>query len=169
MGLQPEKGTCDGRDGRYNHCSRTDVWIVCKSRGQCTTCSDAFKRARNKPKLIKKVSAKKLLFIADSNQYYIRAILANRKKNGGECRCDECGEKIKHPNGRNVSHIVSSGANNALYLDERNNKILCIFENGCEPKWTEGDRTTMKIWPECEKIAEQLTLEYYSAKSWKQK
>ena len=62
--------------------------------------------------------------IKESGNYYRLAIALNIIKNKSVCRCDECGSPIKHPTGRNVCHIIGSGANKELYLDKRNNFIL---------------------------------------------
>lgn len=100
--------------------------------------------------------------IVESNKYYFAAIEANRKANNGVCVCEECGEPIYYPKGRNVSHIVGKGNNETLYFNPENHCILC---NNCEKWWTSGrgklTRKDMKIWPKCEEIYQRLTLKYY--------
>ena len=49
------------------------------------------------------------------------------------------------PQGINVSHIISGGANIALYLEPLNNFILC---RGCENQWTNINPKDMGIWQE---------------------
>lgn len=166
MSLQPIKGTCDGRNGRYNSCGATDVYLACKSRGQCIRCSGTYKKEKNKGKrTVNSIKIKQglaqLEFIVNSREYYLKAIVANQNENGGICRCDECNEPIMHPTGKNVSHIVGSGANKKLYHEKINNKILC---SKCENIWTNGSKRSMKIFPECERIRIMLTNKYYTKK-----
>src|SRR5690606_34297113 len=59
-----------------------------------------------KPKsLVKKERPNKAL----DEAYYQLAIVLNRKKNGGMCKCDECRNTILSPIGRNVNHLISKG------------------------------------------------------------
>ena len=155
--VKPPKGTCDGRGGKYNCCGATEVYLGCKSRGQCVNCSNKYKMARRKPP--KSKSAPKN--IVANKEYYARQIAANIIKNGGVCRCDNCFVRIAHPTGRNVSHIVSAGANIALYHEDINNYILCAL---CEDIWTSGDKTVMRIYEESEQRRMELNLKYYAQK-----
>lgn len=107
---------------------------------------------------IKKISKKKSAEIVKSKAYYELAINQNKKQNRGKCICENCGDEIKNPTGRNVSHIISGGANSALYLDMLNHFILCFF---CENTWTNEDKTTMGIYEESEIRKEKLNHKYY--------
>lgn len=107
------------------------------------------------PKPLKKSSG----ITTDDVKYYKLAVAKNINENKGKCICKECGAQIINPTGRNVSHIVARGANPKLYHDITNHFILC-FE--CEFTWTNGDRTTMKIYPESEKTREKLNYKYYT-------
>lgn len=175
MRIVATKGTCDGRNGRYSHCGKPDVWIACKSRGQCTYCSAKFKIERRAKSEAKKYgnSSKlqkiltQLEFIKNSQQYYLQAILDNQKANDGKCRCDECGNLIAHPTGRNVCHIVGSGANKKLYFDLRNRFILgkgALFnECNCGATFDDkGLKSTMNIFPKYEDIRIRLNNEHYT-------
>lgn len=131
--------------------------------GKCTDCRPVPTKGPRTPKKPKKGLKKKNYsdIIAINNQYYISALLDNWVKNNGVCRCDECRSFIDDPTGRNVSHIISAGANRSLYLDPENNRVLCL---DCEDKWTTGDRSTMKIYPNTEEIRIRLTNKYYQNK-----
>lgn len=111
------------------------------------------------PKPIKKVSAKKAKQIVASNKYYRIKIEGNILRNKGVCRCENCNDEIKNPVGRNVSHIISSGANATLYLDLTNSYVLC---DKCEAEWTSGSRTSMKIWPDAKETIDRLNHKYYN-------
>ena len=107
-------------------------------------------------KPIKKVSEKGKVKIKESNDYYRMAIGMNIVKNKGKCICEECGEEILSPVGANVSHIISKGANPALYTNKLNHKILCFKHH---QMWETGDRKSMKIYEESINIKEQLLRE----------
>lgn len=171
MSLAPTKGTCDGRNGRYNSCGATDVWIGCKSRGQCTKCSIEYKKRQKKGNRPTNDSEKRkvlarLDFIQESQQYYLRAIVANQKKNEGKCLCDECEHLIPHPKGAHVCHIVGSGANKKLYLEPTNHVIIgkgFTGECNCGAKFDdEGKKSTMKIYPLYLRVREELNYKYYN-------
>jgi hypothetical protein len=110
-------------------------------------------------KPIKKVSEKGKVKMKESNNYYRMAIGINIVKNKGKCICEECGEEILSPCGRNCSHIVGAGANKSLYHDIINHKILCLK---CENIWTNMDKTKMSIYKECEEIRILLNNKHYS-------
>ena len=104
--------------------------------------------------------------IKESVNYYRQAIALNIIKNKSVCRCDECGSPIKHPTGRNVCHIIGSGANKELYLDKRNNFILGKGEmfGECNCGWSfdeSGEKSEMEIYPKYLEIRETLNREYY--------
>jgi hypothetical protein len=107
-------------------------------------------------KPIKKVSEKGKVKMKESNNYYRMAIGINIVKNKGKCICEECGEEILYPVGANVSHIISKGANPALYTNMLNHKILCVKHH---QMWETGDRKSMNIYEECINIKEQLLKE----------
>lgn len=113
----------------------------------------------NPPKPINKITPKQKVRIVSSKKYYAEQIAANMLKNRGACICEECGATIMNPTGRNVSHIISGGANRELYLDHTNSFILCHV---CEHQWTFIDPSTMKIWPESQRRKEILNLKYYT-------
>lgn len=115
-------------------------------------------RRVNPPKQLKKVSKKQLGKIKENGNYYRAAIAQNIIRNKGKCRCDECGSEIKEPKGRNVAHIVSAGANAALYLEPENNNVLCL---DCVIWEESGDRTTMKLYQQREDVRQRLTAKYY--------
>lgn len=115
----------------------------------------------NKPKPITKVSAKKRNEIIKSNDYYRAAIEANINRNKGICVCEECGATIRYPKGRNVSHIISAGANKSLYFDILNQNVLCLK---CVELEESGDKRTMKLYNQREQIKQQLTSKYYERK-----
>lgn len=130
-------------------------------------------RRVNPPKGLKKtgikvkVSAKKQERIKESKLYYRQAIGRNILKNKGVSKCDECGEPIKSPNGRNVCHLIGSNANPALYLDPENHLILgkgpLYGECDCGWKFDEsGERETMKIWPVAAERIERLNFKYHN-------
>jgi len=176
MSLAPTKGNCDGRNGRYNSCGATDIWLACKSRGQCKRCSDAFKMGKKITAHHKKEHPKQLKAALDkleeiklNQQYYLRAITDNILRNSGKCKCDECNEPIPHPTGRNVCHIVGSGANKKLYTDPRNNFILGkgLFKGECRCGIQfddKGEKSTMKIYQKYLEVRTELNHKYYNQK-----
>jgi 5-methylcytosine-specific restriction endonuclease McrA len=107
----------------------------------------------------KKVSPKQRARIKLNQEYYANAIAANKKKNYGLCVCENCSKTIPNPKGSNVSHIVSAGANTALYLDIENHFILCGV---CEAVWSCFDKTTMNIYKESEERRIRLNHKYYN-------
>lgn len=138
---------------------------ICKScdnpryiwaKGMCRTCATKAKP----PKPICKRTDKKKAVIKDSNKYYRMAIARNIVKNKGVCRCDECDVVIKNPKGRNVAHIISGGANPALYLDPDNQNVLCI---DCVIREESGtNRKEMKLYEQRENTRTLLTNKYYT-------
>jgi hypothetical protein len=117
------------------------------------------KRSQTK---IKQITSKQVEKRKKDNEYYQEAIEINKQKNGGECICENCFDPIQHPRGINVSHIISKGANLALYHDLLNHFILCFR---CEGIWTAnngGEKTEMLIFPESEERKQVLTLKYYN-------
>jgi hypothetical protein len=119
------------------------------------------KMKKEKPiKFIPKMSAKRAAEVVKEKTYY-REVIKEKRKLDGKCYCEECELEILHPKGRNVSHIVGKGANEALYLDKRNNFLLCVE---CEHQWTAIDPTVMKIYPKALEINVTLTREYYDNK-----
>ena len=119
------------------------------------------KTALKRTPIKKKVSSKQRAKIKLNQEYYANAIAANRKKNFGTCVCENCSRTISNPTGSNVSHIVSAGANTALYLDMENHFILCEV---CEAIWTNFDKTTMNIYKESEERRIKLNFKYYNQK-----
>jgi hypothetical protein len=106
-----------------------------------------------------KVTAKQRAKIKLNKEYYVKSIANNIKLNNGVCVCENCPTIIKNPTGSNVSHIISAGANAALYLDKLNHFILCEI---CEGIWTMHDKTTMNIYPESEERRIKLNHKYYN-------
>jgi hypothetical protein len=106
-----------------------------------------------------KVTAKQRAKIKLNKEYYAKSIANNIKLNNGVCVCENCPTIIKTPTGSNVSHIISAGANAALYLDKLNHFILCEI---CEAIWTMHDKTTMNIYPESEERRIKLNHKYYN-------
>lgn len=151
--FKPHYGICKGTD-KYEGCGQNGL-ITTRSRGLCTLCES---KRKTKPTTAKKAPKN----LVQNKEYYAQRITDNMIKNKGKCICEECGDEIKRPVGRNVSHIVGGGANTALYLESINSKILCLK---CEDIWTNGDKTKMKIYPECMEIRQQLNLKYYTQKS----
>ena len=105
-----------------------------------------------------KVSSKQRAKIKLNKDYYAKAIESNKKLNNGVCVCENCPKVISNPSGSNVSHIISAGANAALYLDKLNHFILCA---ACEKIWTMGSKTTMNIYTESEERRIKLNNKYY--------
>jgi len=165
--MQLSKGTCDGKSGKYPCCGASNVYIVCKSRGQCIKCSTKYKRTKKKTHKKPANSHKRQQQIEDNKKYYAKAIMANIEKNGGVCRCDECGRKISYPIGRNVAHLTGMGSNLTLYHDIRNHVILgkgeMFGECNCLWKFDEsGEWEKMKIAEHVKQIKETLDYEYYN-------
>lgn len=171
MSLSPSKGTCDGRNGRYLCCGAGDVWLGCKSRGQCKRCSDAWKADKKKVQpqhkknsVAVKQALDQLEFRVKSREYYLKAIMANIERNG-KCVCDNCEQVIPHPIGRHVCHIVGAGGNKLLYLDPRNNFILgkgFFGECNCGALFDDqGEKSTMRIYPKYVEVRTILNHEYY--------
>jgi len=125
------------------------------SQGKCVRC------AKNSYEKTAKVSDKGKESIKASKIYYQVQIDTNKVKNKGKCICEECNKEIKEPKGRNVSHIISAGANKALYLEPLNSFILCV---SCHNRWEFEDRQAMNIYPEAMERKEKLTLKYYENK-----
>lgn len=128
----------------------------------------------NRTPIKTKVTPKQKVRIKENKEYYKAAILLNIVKNKGVCRCDECGEEIKSPFGKNhgrlVCHVIGSGANAALYHDKENHFILgrgeLFGECSCGAKFDEsGHRHEMKINKQAEEIRQRLTLKYYMKKA----
>ena len=105
-----------------------------------------------------KVSDKGKESIKASKIYYQVQLDSNKIKNNGKVICEECNKEIKEPKGRNVSHIISAGANKALYLEPLNSFILCV---PCHNRWEFEDRQAMSIYTEAMGRKEKLTLKYY--------
>lgn len=118
---------------------------------------------QNPLKAINQVSAKTVVKIKWNNNYYRQSIAANIIANNGKCRCNNCPAEIKNPlqtKGSHVSHIISAGANLALYHNPKNHFILCY---DCEQLFSNlGKRSTMKIYTEVLKRWEKLNAEYYN-------
>jgi hypothetical protein len=130
-------------------CKREDYIF---SQGKCVRCY------KNSYEKVSKVSSKTKESIKASKIYYQVQIDTNKAKNKGKCICEECNKEIKEPIGRNVSHIISAGANKALYLEPLNSFILCV---PCHNRWEFEDRQAMNIYPEAMERKEKLTLKYY--------
>lgn len=116
-------------------------------RGMCKFCY----KCKPSPKRIEQLKLNK--------KYY--ALIISRFP---DRRCQECDDEVKRPTGYNVSHIVSAGANIALYLDERNSFFLCRLHHN---QWESGlsreeQRSSMKIYEEAMRRREVLTNEYYT-------
>jgi len=144
-------------------CKGCDKLSYIWARGKCKPCA----LKEKPPKKIQPVSEKKKQEIKTSNQYYRWAIDKNIIKNKGVCRCDECGEEIKSPSGRNICHIVSGGANKALYLEPINHFILgkgeTFGECSCGWKYDEsGEKEKMNIYPRHVEVREILNNKYYT-------
>lgn len=122
------------------------------SQGKCVRC------AKKSYEKVSKLSSKTKESIKASKIYYQVQLDSNKVKNKGKCICEECNKEIKEPSGRNVSHIISAGANKALYLEPLNNFILCV---PCHHRWEFEDRQAMNIYPEAMERKEKLTLKYY--------
>lgn len=112
----------------------------------CQTC------AAKEQKPIPKRSTKKTIDIAASDIYYNESIQKNVSKYG-YCKCEECGDAITNPKGRNVCHVLGGGAYKVLYFNPINHFILCLRCGDIEQS---GDRTKMKIWPKFKEIRLQL-------------
>lgn len=97
--------------------------------------------------------------IKTSKQYYRSAIESNVAQNKGKCVCENCDVIIAAPTGSNVSHIISKGANRALYFDPINHFILCMT---CEACWTSFDKSQMAIYAESEERRIEINKRYYT-------
>lgn len=168
--------TCTGKDGKYNSCGQSKVLIANKSTMQCHRCNEKRKNDIKscKPKIKNWEQAAKALdqlrYIQESKEYYMRAIMANIQKNHGKCLCDNCDERINHPTGSNVSHIIGAGANKTLYHDDENHFILGNIMKGdrcnCEQLFSdEGKRQSMRIYPLFVERWERLNNKYYTKKT----
>lgn len=149
--------------GTFGKCPGCGLPRRLNANGKCTDCRPVPTKGPRTPKK-PKIGLRKKNYtesIIENNKYYHAAIILNRDKNKGSCRCEECNEPIPRPKGINVSHIIAGSANKALYRDLENHKILC---RTCEQNWTTGDRSTMKIYPETEEIRIRLTNKYYQNK-----
>lgn len=125
-------------------------------------------RTDKKPKQVKAVFDKESA--NENKSYYAKAIFLNIKKNNGRCKCDECGEDINKPTGRNVCHIIGKGANTALYHDVRNHLVLGKGElfGECNCGWMfdeSGSWEEMNVALYARQTKETLNLEYYNRKS----
>jgi len=114
-----------------------------------------------KPVPIPKMTEKKKAEITQDALYYKKAIGENIIKNGGKCRCDECGHEIKMPRGANCCHIVGKGADLTLYHHPLNHFVLGkgeIFgECNCAATFDDkGEKHTMKIYPRFLEIREKI-------------
>jgi len=123
-------------------------------------------RPRKQPQRIAPISEKGKGAMKENQAYYARVIAAkavvNKETGFIEWHCENCGDEIVRPTGRNVSHILGKGSNPALYLDPDNNFLLC---RDCEHQWTDGDKTKMRIYPRSQEISSQLTNKHYTKKS----
>jgi len=104
--------------------------------------------------------------IQSENQFYKAMINLNYQKNRGFCLCDNCGQEIERPIGRNVAHIISKGANPALYHDPLNHFILgrgIIFNQcDCLEDYDSGTkRQALNIYAESERRKVELKRKYY--------
>ena len=136
------------------------------SRNTCDSCKrteyaiKAQERAKNKVKKpIKRVSDKQKGRIIANKDYYAQEIARHTEENKGCCPCENCGEEIDNPSGRNVSHIIAGSANSALYHHPLNRFILC---NRCESIWTNEDKTKLKIYQASEERMIDLKNFYYT-------
>lgn len=151
--FKPHFGKCVGTN-KIEGCGK-DGWIMTRSRGLCSSCESG----RKKRSVIKKKAPKN---IGENKKYYAKKITENILANKGRCICENCDAEIKHPKGMNVSHIISAGANIALYHEIENSFILCLR---CEDTWTCRDKTTMRIYEESERRRIELTHRYYTNKN----
>lgn len=138
-----------------------NAWKPKKKKCKCPCGKEGYIWARGylkghepvKPKPIKKTTAKQREKIKDNKDFYVEFIEQHKLQ-----ECDECGAKLFKATGSNVSHIIAGSANTALYHDMRNAFLLC---QTCENTWTNGDRTTMKIWPEAQRRRTELLHDHY--------
>lgn len=150
--FKPHYGICKGT-AKHEGCGEYGL-ITTRSRALCVKCE--YERKPQKP--IRRPKPKNLV---ENKAYYAKKIAHNIIINNGICVCENCDRTIKHPTGRNVSHIISAGANITLYLDDKNSYILCSI---CEDVWTSGDKTTMRIYEDSERRRMALNLKYYTKK-----
>lgn len=133
---------------------------------QCSVCGEMTQLWKSKPPTCKKCyrptpikrdTNKLSKEIKVNKEYYNAAIQKNVELNG-YCKCENCGDTIINPTGRNVSHIIAKGTNKSLYLNPLNNFVLCLL---CEDTWTNGDRTKMRVFPESQTRKFNLLNEFY--------
>lgn len=162
------KGNCDGGKGGFPHCGAENIYLGCKSRGQCIKCNEKWKQSQKPPKPRRAISDRKKGQMKEAGQYYIKKIARNMAKNGGKCRCEECGKEIRVPTGRNCCHLLSFGAHPKIYLDLDNSVILGkgeIFgECNCGSQFDDSAKThEMKIYPKVEQLKIKLKHKYYGS------
>jgi hypothetical protein len=74
--------------------------------------------------------------------------------------CEECNLRLGETwDPYFCAHIISKGNNTDLRWDERNHVILCP---DCHNIFDSEDRSEMKIYPETERIRQELNHEYYT-------
>lgn len=151
----------------YPGCTSNHIWkkSLCKYHSQKLTPPKLLKRVAIKAKPFKqsdKSKKKQMEAIKDANVYYKKAIAQNIINNKGKCLCDECGSEILNPTGSNVSHLISKGANAALYFHTLNHFIFCF---DCEQLFSNmGKREMMNIYAQFEVTHELLNNQYYESK-----
>jgi len=164
--FHPYYGLCIGK-GAYKGCNKRGL-IATNSRRLCQKCESIRKAAAP----IRRITEKKKMEIKASNKYYADTIAKNMKRNNGTCLCDNCNEKINDPlnaKGSIVCHILSSGANKALYLNPLNSWILGRGElfRECNCKWQFDEsrkREDMNIYRETQARIIALNAHYYKSK-----
>lgn len=147
--MKLSKGTCDGRNARYNHCGATDVYLGCKSRGQCIICSNKYKNAQKKPKT--KVVRKK------TGELSVFLELWNERPHVSQVS----GEPIQFFSVSNFAHILSKGAFPSLRLEKRNIYLVTKEEHH---EYDCGDRGALEKdpkWAEVFLIREELIQKHY--------
>lgn len=89
-----------------------------------------------------------------NKEYYIQSWEAAESHH-----CKECGVYLPFFNPAFISHIISKGSHAGLKFHPRNHFILCF---NCHQKYEFGDRKSMKIYEEGERIKSELLLGFYS-------
>lgn len=144
------KGTCNGRDGRYPGCGAQEVYITCKSRGQCMVCASKYNKKTKTKIKTKKKTGELDVFIE----------IWNERPNFSQVS----GKPIAVFSVWCFAHILSKGAYPAYRLDKRNIYLVLPEEHVL---YDTGDRGALEDdpqWKELFEIKQMLVEEHYKKK-----
>lgn len=147
--MKLERAICDGRDGKHNHCDQ-ERYIVCKARGQCQWCSDAWKREQKKLKR----KTGKLKIKKASGQLVVFLKIWNERPHV----CQVTGDPIPYFDIWGFMHLLGKKAYPRFILYEKN---ILLVKRSIHIKYDDRDRSD-PIFKWINELHDELITEYYA-------